>query len=275
MALTTIRPMRYPEPGNTPNVPRDMEWLARDVEARLFPWFGKPYVQSGGALTNTGMAFRASAGIAVINGQAFAFDTSPDFTAAAPDIANRLWLTQTLDANGRHTGHTWSVRTDAVVPANSVLVADVWTAAGPTITGLYRTFRGVIMPGVEIARGVANSVMAGAGNFLPLEVVGDGHTPMHFQLSAYSMQAGSAGGTVQVATRNALNTSYLGSDTPTGFGGITHGHSAQANYQMPCSHDGFVPPFVGRRLYQLNVNAGGSVYADANVRAIHRVEWTL
>lgn len=209
MPTTTPNALRYPASTDTPNVPRDLQYIAEDIEkvmAAKLPWFGKPYIENGGAITATADTFNVSvsAGTAVINGWQFAFAASGTLTLPASST-NHIWLTQTLDGNGRHAGYTWTVNQTTAVPANSVYVGQVTTGDGALmfVDKIDASFRGVIAPGRPIKHGTfgtsssaiaANSAGATAG---ALTIVGDGVTPIQIggeTPSAYGSVAGGGWG---------------------------------------------------------------------------------
>lgn len=278
MPTTTPSALRFPASTDTPNVPRDIQNLAVDTEASLrryaqYPFFGRPYILFGAGLTQPGgLNIVVAAGGAVINAWAFNFDASPSLPLTA-SATNHIWLVQTLDGNGRHAGHTWEVRTTQAVPANAVYVGEVVTGASG-ITLATPSYRGVIAPGAEIARNTTASSM-GAGDHIPIAVVGDGVTPVRFSFDSYGMFNNTAGASTRVGTFQG--SSFLGAVG--GHGGLTIGMSHAAGAFTPCSHRGFLPPFVGRRVFNLNVGApnGGTptIYADNNIHAIHRAEWGI
>lgn len=179
--------------------------LADEVDNKVamqsLPWFGKNYITGdfgGGGITNpSGLNVAVATGRAMIQGVQFDFAASGNLLLPA-NSTSRIWLTATF-ANGRYTGHTWSTRTDVVVPADSVMVGEVVTgAAAPTL--IQNTFRGVIHPGRLIQR-VTSSVAAtqfGANATIgsALDFCHDGVTPVEVRVDAPRTYAGA---TVDVA----------------------------------------------------------------------------
>mgnify|MGYP000970362004 CR=1 FL=1 len=184
MPTTIPSLLRYPSSTDTPNVPRDVQRLAEDTELGLaqyaaVPYFGKPYVFSGGSIGNPGGLFASiTAGIAVINGWRFAF-AAPANLALAASTTNHIWLKSTV-VSGRHTGHTWVVKQTTAVEADAVYVGEVVTGAAAQTTRT-DSFRGILHPGRVLYRGVlSNDIASGTGDRLTLPFVSDGVTPLAF-----------------------------------------------------------------------------------------------
>lgn len=254
MPTTTPNLLRFPASTDTPNVPRDEQRIAEDVELALvgckLPWFGKPYVESGAALTAPGgLLVAIAAGIACVNGWRFAFTTNAGLAVVA-STTNHVWLTQTLDGNGRHSGFAWTVLQATAVPANSVYVGQVVTGAAG-ITTMDASFRGVIAPG-----GVRRSIpdiatqITVAGDALSFDIVGDGVSPLSLTGWTY-IAAQEAGREAKILVRDGA-----------GGAGVVYGYAVSTS---PASNNGYgvpilapLPAWVGKRTlyYHLSANVG-------------------
>lgn len=272
MAITAKHKIRYPVAGDSAAaLATYFANLANDVDSKLphpsaLPYFGKNYIASGAALTNpSGLNVAVSAGVANINGVTFDFVTSGNLLMAA-SATNRIWLTATFDVNGFLTGYTWVVRNDTFVPANSVMVGEVVTAAAaPTTMANVSTYRGVIAPGVEIARGerTTNTVAGAAataiiGTLNP--IVMDGVTPV--EIEAY------AGSFVQsVGGAGQYQEWFLHNDTSVAKMATLSGNSHIANYALPLGKTGMrVPVQVGARTFSHRVfSSSGTTTLNAAV----------
>lgn len=280
MPLTTDKhKLRYPVNTDHAKLFEWLEQLAKDVDNRVahraLPYHGKPYVESGGAVTKPGgLNVAIGAGVAMINGYSFAFAASGNLTLAASS-STRVWLTQTLDAAGFHVGHSWTLRTDATTPANSVLVAVVDSDATTATTAL-ASFRGVIAPGKEIIAATATASSTGVGNKLTLpNVVGDGHTRMKFEAFALYMTVTDTTGVVQMRIQDSGG--YLGGSAAGNAGGAIDGTVTAAGVRIPVAINGIRIQYAGYRTFTMNLTGPTNchVFADTNVPMYMRAIWDI
>lgn len=263
MATRTAKNLiRYPQAADALNLATDLANLANDIDGKLeqgaLPFFGKPYISTGGALTNpSGHNVAVGAGIAMIGGITFSFAASGNLLMTA-SVTNRIWLTATVDGNGYITGYAWAVRTDTTVPANSVLVAEIVEGASAPTT-MYPTFRGVISPGsVMFEATQLTAAVTGNGDKMTIATVGDGYTTMELCHTSWRATSATAGGLVAVTVKDGAggtgNTYWEQYNTVP-----TAGDNRNLNF-----HGVFVPPWVGLRTFYLYLNGSpGSPTLDA------------
>lgn len=258
MATTSKLKLRYPVAGDPANaLATYFANLANDVDNKLahraLPYFGKPYVESGGALSNGGgLNAAVAAGVACINGITFDFAPSGNILMTA-STTNHLWLTASFDGNGFLTGYVFAKRTDTVVPANSVYLGQV-IAAGASLTSVVASFRGVIAPGKEIAFASrttdVSSAVAGGGVLsagLTIDVMGDGVTDIDFEAWGYTFYLVT---TTEVDLRilsNTGGTTYVGAARNRA---IVSGAGQQTSWPK-----GRLPAFVGLKSFILDAYA--------------------
>lgn len=275
MALTAKHKLRYPVPGDSAAaLATYFANLANDVDNKLeqrgMPYFGKNYIHSGAALTNPlGHNVNVALGTANINGVTFDFAASGNLTMTA-STTNRIWLVVTFDDNGFLTGYTWSVRTDAVVPANSVLVGEVVEGAAAPTT-MTPTFRGVIAPGGLVAEATqltANS--SGGGDKMSFSMVGDGRTSIELLFKAWHI-SNSVAANISVAVFDGPNGTGVGYYEQLASTGASVGEN-------PNFMEVIVSPFVGLRTFYLNLGAGTGIptlSAKPSAPANFRGRWAI
>lgn len=279
MPTTLPNLLRYPASTDTPNVPRDTQRIVEDVELALvgakLPWFGKPYIESGAALTAPGGLFLAvAAGVACINGWRFAFTATTTVPLVA-STTNHVWLTQTLDGNGRHSGFLWTVLQTTAVPANSVYVGQVVTGAAGITTNT-ASFRGVIAPGIQIARptpvvaNVTHVSPAGASTVITMDLVGDGVSKVDVEAMASAITANVAATYMQLFFYDATLLAQLAESS---------GHAPGANYYLPIGRMGIqLPAWVGLKTVALKIFGTAntsSVIASAQAPATLEANWAI
>ena len=121
------------------------------------PYADRNYVKSGAAGTNAGsLNLNVAAGVYCIEGYYVEKDATETVALTASSTC-RVWLQLVKDGSGNVTGTSWVVRTDATTPSGepAALVALVITGAS-TITTIYDSRRGVLVPGSMVAGASGN-----------------------------------------------------------------------------------------------------------------------
>jgi len=276
MGLTTTpNALPYPVRADTPDVPRDIQALAVGIEQLLpkyaqAPYFGKPYILSGGAITaGTGNSINISAGVAVINGWRFAFAAQTNLAMTA-STTNHVWLQMTVDGSGNYTGVAWVVNITTALVTNGVYVGQVVEGASAPTT-MDASFRGVIAPGGLIAKttwgseAVSASQALGAAGWTAAiatqAAVLDGVTPYRLELEWPSLYASIA--TTIVA---AVWDGAVGATTPP-TANIPHSSLvsvAGVNVRQSVSQRKAMAATLGKKTYNtaLFLNGAGTVGWD-------------
>lgn len=275
MGLTTApNLLPYPVRADSPDVPRDIQALAVAIEQlnakyAACPYYGKPYVLSGGAITaGTGNAVNIALGVAMINGWRFPFAAATNL-AMTPSTTNHVWLQMTVDGSGNYTGYQWVVNTTTAVPANAVYVGQVVEGASAPTT-MTASFRGIIAPGGLIVRATANGLLGSAGDKMTISPVGDGVTPMRVDFTTPSVSTSGATGTL-VYTKiwdgaGATGTQY----------GLTEANAPGPSYTIPWQMTARIPAFPGSKTLYCNLqNGSGTPQIDAYTGnpAIFEARW--
>lgn len=269
MGLTTTpNLLRYPVRADTPDVPRDVQRLAEDTELALsnyagLPFFGKPYIASGGAMSNPGGLFVAvAAGVAMINGWRFPFLASGNLALVA-STTNHIWLKQTY-VGGRHTGYTWVVKQTTALEADGVYVGQVVTG-GAAITTFDASYRGIIAPGkimsnLQLTAG-ASGIATGTV-IATKDMVGDGVTPLlaEFYTNAFANSSGAG-------VNYSLYLRVAGVNV-----GAADYHTSGANYQrvghVVADSTLAAMTWVGKKTVDVQIVAGGGTSSFAAAAGI-------